>query len=93
MSSPRKRMRPPVTMYSGLANSVLARVDLPEPLGPISAWTSPSPTVRSMPDRMGMPSSAVATCKFSTSKSGASGWLTRPVYAGAGAFPITGQPS
>ena len=44
MSSPLKRMRPEVTWYSGLPSRVEARVDLPEPLGPIRAWTSPAPT-------------------------------------------------
>ena len=45
MSSPLKRIAPDVTRYAGSASSVLASVDLPEPFGPISAWTSPSPTV------------------------------------------------
>ena len=52
MSLPRNRMAPPVTSYSGLPRRVWARVDLPEPFGPISAWTSPSPTVRSTPERI-----------------------------------------
>ena len=30
----------------------LARVDLPEPLGPISAWNSPARTCRSTPLRI-----------------------------------------
>src|SRR5688500_4930374 len=32
-----------------------ARVDLPEPLGPITAWTSPDRTVRSTPRRISRP--------------------------------------
>jgi hypothetical protein len=36
-SSPLNIMRPPVTSYSGLASRVDARVDLPEPFGPIMA--------------------------------------------------------
>jgi hypothetical protein len=52
MSSPLNRIRPPVTSYSGEARRVEARVDLPDPLGPMSAWTSPAPTVRSTPLRM-----------------------------------------
>ncbi len=31
-----------MTSYSGLPSRALARVDLPEPLGPIRAWTSPA---------------------------------------------------
>src|SRR5688572_18449776 len=31
------------------------RVDLPEPLGPMMAWTSPERTVRSMPFRISLP--------------------------------------
>ena len=55
MSSPLNRMRPAVTSYSGLPSRALASVDLPEPLGPISAWTSPAPTVRSTPFRISAP--------------------------------------
>ena len=51
MSSPWKKMRPPVTSYSGLARRVLASVDLPEPFGPMMAWTSPGRTTRSTPFR------------------------------------------
>ncbi len=43
MSSPWRRIRPLVTSYPGSASSVLARVDFPEPLGPIKAWSSPGP--------------------------------------------------
>ena len=49
MSSPLNRMRPAVTSYSGEPSSVVASVDLPEPLGPMMAWTSPAATVRSTP--------------------------------------------
>src|SRR3954451_1014648 len=31
------------------------RVDLPDPFGPITAWTSPDRTVRSMPFRISLP--------------------------------------
>ena len=41
ISSPRKRTDPEVTSYSGLPSSTEARVDLPEPLGPMRAWISP----------------------------------------------------
>ena len=59
MSSPWKRMRPCVTSYSGLASRALARVDLPEPLGPMRAWISPAWTDRSMPRRI---SGTAAAC-------------------------------
>src|SRR2546421_8842970 len=36
--------------------STLASVDLPDPLGPISAWISPWRTVRSIPFRISLPS-------------------------------------
>ena len=45
MSSPQKRTDPPVTWYSGLPMRAEARVDLPDPLGPMRACTSPAPTV------------------------------------------------
>ena len=75
MSSPLKRMLPPVTSYSGEARSVVARVDLPEPFGPMRAWTSPLPTVRSTPLRMsGAPSTPVGRARRpSISKRGAAG--------------------
>src|SRR5947207_633680 len=39
-----------------------ASVLLPEPLGPITAWTSPGLTVRSMPRRISLPSTRA--CRF-----------------------------
>ena len=41
-----------MTSYSGLPSRVVARVDLPDPLGPIRACTSPAPIVRSTPRRI-----------------------------------------
>ena len=41
-----------MTSYSGLPSRALASVDLPEPFGPIRAWTSP-PDDRSTPRRIG----------------------------------------
>ena len=60
MSSPWKRMRPCVTSYSGLASRALARVDLPEPLGPMRAWISPGldrqvDATEDLGDRGGLP--------------------------------------
>ena len=56
ISSPRNRTDPEVTSYSGLPSSTEARVDLPEPLGPMRAWISPGWTTRSTPRRISTPS-------------------------------------
>src|SRR5215210_8121064 len=45
----------------------LARVDLPDPFGPISAWNSPERTCRSTPRRMGL--SPALTCRLRISRS------------------------
>src|ERR687896_2297135 len=47
--------------------SALARVDLPDPLGPISAWNSPERTCRSTPLRICL--SPAETCRFLISRS------------------------
>src|SRR3954453_17435734 len=44
-----------------------ARVDLPEPFGPIRAWISPLPTERSTPFRISL--SSALTCKLLISRS------------------------
>ena len=49
MSSPLKQDAARGDLVAGLPSRVLASVDLPEPFGPIRAWTSPAPTVRSTP--------------------------------------------
>ena len=49
MSSPSEQDWPSVTSKFGLPMIALASVDLPEPLGPISAWNSPERTRRSTP--------------------------------------------
>ncbi len=41
MSSPLKTIEPSVTSSAGWPMIALARVDLPDPFGPISAWTLP----------------------------------------------------
>src|SRR5215211_5754271 len=46
---------------------VLARVDLPDPFGPIRAWISPFETSRSSPLRISLPSAL--TCRFVISRS------------------------
>ncbi len=52
MSSPPQMIWPSVTSRLGWPMIALASVDLPEPLGPIRAWISPLPTVRSSPRRI-----------------------------------------
>src|SRR5215207_8454988 len=47
--------------------SALARVDLPEPFGPIRAWNSPERTCRSTPFRICL--SPAETCRFLISRS------------------------
>src|SRR3954451_19775043 len=54
MSSPWNRIWPSVTSSPGWPMIALASVDLPEPLGPISAWISPRLTVRSRPLRISL---------------------------------------
>ena len=41
-SSPSSVIEPPSTLYCGWPAIVYARVDLPEPFGPMTAWISPS---------------------------------------------------
>src|SRR3989338_4289427 len=68
------------------------KVLLPEPLGPMSAWTSPALTVRVRPLRISLPSTD--TCRFSTSKSGVLMYDSFVVFQGKklpGANPL-GQP-
>ncbi len=55
MSSPWNRIRPAVTTYSGEPSKVLARVLLPDPLGPMMACDSPALTVSDSPRRMSSP--------------------------------------
>src|SRR2546421_3191969 len=59
-SVPSKLAPPAVTVYRGWPIRVYARVLFPDPLGPISAWTSPVGTRRSTPRRMGVPSTLAA---------------------------------
>src|SRR5438094_5613064 len=53
---PSKSTSPPVTSYDGWPARTFASVDLPEPFGPMMAWTSPLLTVRLMPFRISLPS-------------------------------------
>jgi hypothetical protein len=60
MSSPSSVTVPPVTTYPSCPAMTFERVDLPEPLGPMMAWTSPLGTSRVTPLRISVPSSRVA---------------------------------
>ena len=51
-STPSRVTDPSVTSYPGRPIRTWDRVDLPEPLGPITAWTSPGRTSRSIPWRI-----------------------------------------
>src|SRR5262249_22237292 len=55
-STPSNVTVPPVTSYWSLPASTWASVDLPEPFGPMMAWTSPAFTVRSRPLSISRPS-------------------------------------
>ena len=83
MSSPWKWIDPPVTSYSGLPSSVEASVLLPEPFGPMMAWTSPALTVSDSPLRISgassvlpLATSAGRACRSEIRNSS----VTRPVY-------------
>src|SRR3954454_2198121 len=67
MSSPLKLIVPSVTSSAGCPMITLARVDLPEPFGPISAWTLPFSTSRSSPRRISL--SSTLTCRLRISSS------------------------
>src|SRR5215204_4714994 len=67
MSSPLKVIVPSVTSSAGWPMITLASVDLPEPLGPISACTFPFSTSRSRPLRIFL--SSTSTCRFRISSS------------------------
>src|SRR4051794_2000936 len=66
-SSPLKVIVPSLTSYAGWPMITLARFDLPEPFGPISAWTLPFSTSRSRPRRI--PLSSTLTCRLRISSS------------------------
>jgi hypothetical protein len=72
MSSPLQPERPPVTDVLGDPISVLASVVLPDPLGPMIAWTSPGRIVSDTPRRIGASRfSAGAACRSSIRRRGA----------------------
>src|SRR6266850_1545366 len=57
-SCPLNRIVPDVTLYRGWPMIVSASVLLPEPFGPMIAWTSPLFTARSIPFRIGFASTS-----------------------------------
>src|SRR3984885_1936953 len=67
MSSPLKTIEPSVTSSAGWPMITLASVDLPDPLGPISACTLPFSTSRSRPLRISF--SSTRTCRLRISSS------------------------
>src|SRR5665811_1218172 len=67
MSSPLKTIEPSVTSNEGWPMIALARVDLPDPLGPIRAWTLPFSTSRSRPRRISLPSTVTCRLRISSS--------------------------
>src|SRR3954470_10975905 len=66
-SSPLNVIVPSVISYSGWPMIVEASVDLPEPLGPMSACSSPLPMLRSTPRRISR--SSTRTCRLRISRS------------------------
>src|SRR3954465_3074486 len=69
-SSPSRVTVPPVIVYLGWPAIEYARVDLPDPLGPMIAWVSPERTVRSTPRRISLASSPspTLTCRSRISR-------------------------
>src|SRR3954471_19900186 len=69
-SSPSRVTVPPVIVYLGWPAIEYARVDLPDPLGPMIAWVSPERTVRSTPRRISLVSSPspTVTCRSRISR-------------------------
>ena len=63
-SLPLKVTVPSVTSYWGLPTSTALSVLLPEPLGPMMAWVSPSLMSRSMPRNISL--SPIRACRFLT---------------------------
>src|SRR3954467_733025 len=56
---------PETTSYDGCPAKTFDKVDLPEPFGPMIAWTSPLLTCRLRPFKISLPS--MPACKFLTS--------------------------
>src|SRR5690242_6799150 len=67
MSWPLKVIVPSVTSRLGWPMMALARVDLPDPFGPISAWIDPLSTSRLTPLRICLPSAVTCRLRISSS--------------------------
>src|SRR5918994_2502988 len=67
MSSPLKVIVPSVTSRLGCPMIAFARVDLPEPFGPIKAWIEPFSTSRLTPLRISLPSAVTCRLRISSS--------------------------
>src|SRR5918997_5128263 len=69
-SSPSRVTVPPVIVYFGWPAIEYARVDLPDPFGPMIAWVSPDRTVRVTPRRISLASSPspTVTCRSRISR-------------------------
>src|SRR4051794_21632486 len=67
ISSPLNEIEPSVTSYSGWPMIVDASVDFPEPLGPMSACSSPLLTLRSTPRRISRSSTRTWRLRISRS--------------------------
>src|SRR5919106_2751996 len=67
MSSPLKVIVPSVTSRPGCPMIAFARVDLPEPFGPIRAWIDPFSTSRPTPLRISLPSAVTCRLRISSS--------------------------
>src|SRR6478672_6682713 len=80
-SSPLKVIVPSVTSNAGWPMIALARVDLPEPFGPIRAWTLPFSTSRSRPRRISL--SSALTCRLRISSSANSDSVSGLKFASA----------
>ena len=59
ISSPSKIIFPDKMEYLGCPIKAFAKVDLPEPLGPIRAWTSPGLICKETPFTISLPSTAI----------------------------------
>src|SRR3954447_21422358 len=89
MSWPSKRIWPSVTSRPGWPMIALARVDLPDPFGPIIAWISPERTWRSTPLRICF--SPAETCRFRISRSAMRGVDLHLGYVRSGELDELGQ--
>src|SRR5581483_6304272 len=67
MSVPLKVIVPSVTSRLGCPMIAFARVDLPEPFGPIRAWIDPFSTSRLTPLRICLPSAVTCRLRISSS--------------------------